>query len=319
MRSNHARFTNEDFDMENTEVLTADDETGERFLEAYNVALPDMLALKESELAHLNLDIPSAVTTTLGAWKEISQFRDQVSRLPDFDVASFDKLETYARAAWHAHSLFLAASEPAVPLQALGDKAVVARQTLLSDATALAHRGLVDGERLKDLKGPIGYKNVAVDIGMLVALLRERWTALEGKTPLTTAELNQANALAEKLVTAVGVREQAPVVVAAATDRRVRAYSLLLKTYDEARRAVAFLRWKKQDVDAIAPSLYAGRQNANHRGRDAAGRPGEPTTTAATSTKEPGTVVTAPAAPRPSAPASTQVAVGFPGSDPFGK
>ncbi|HEX7481618.1 MAG TPA: hypothetical protein VF331_27685 [Polyangiales bacterium] len=38
--------------MEDTEVLTADDETGERFLKAYNLALPDMLALIRLRAEH---------------------------------------------------------------------------------------------------------------------------------------------------------------------------------------------------------------------------------------------------------------------------
>ncbi len=293
-----------------------------RFREAYERSLPDMAALPDSELLSINLDIPSAVATTLGAWKEIALLRDQVMGLHDFDVTRFDKLETYALAAWQAHSSYVAASTPAEPIQELADKAVASREQLLSDAVALGKRGLIDGERLKELKGPVGYKNVAIDIGVLVALLRERWAVVASKTALSAEELDAAETLADQLITAVGQREQAPLVVATAADNRQRAFSLLIKTYDQARRAISYLRWNKDDIESIAPSLYAGRQNGNHRKSGDGG------------SSEPATTVVAPAAPPPSAaaasaasaanaapraPATPQVTAGFPGSDPFGK
>jgi hypothetical protein len=40
---------------------------------------------------------------------------------------------------------------------------------------------------------------------------------------------------------------------------------LLANAYDQARRAITYLRWNKGDADLIAPSLYAGRGNARRR------------------------------------------------------
>lgn len=290
-----------------------------RFREAYERVLPDMEALAEGDLVFMNLDIPSAVATTLGAWKEIAAFREQVKALHGFDVEQFDKLEAYALAAWHAHSVHLAASTPAVALPELGDKAAATREQLLLDATALAKRGFIDGSRLRELKGPIGYKNVAVDIGMLVTLLREKWSSIEGKTALSAAELDAAETLADDLISAVGHREQAPVIVADAADKRQRAFSLLVKTYDQARRAISYLRWNKSDIDAIAPSLYAGRQNTNHRKNEPGSSAAEPKTTSLSSDTLTAMAAAATAAAAPKPATTNAVPAGFPGSDPFGK
>ena len=289
-----------------------------RFSEAYERALPDMAALPESELVTINLDIPTAATTTLGAWKEISALREQVKNLHDFDVSLFDKIETYALAAVHAHGMYIAASTPAFSLPELADKGSASRELLLSDAVALAKRGLIDGERLKELKGPQGYRNVAVDIIVLVALFRDRWAAIGSKTALSSDELDAAESLADDLMTAIGEREQAPVVAAAATDNRQRAFSLLVKSYDQARRAISYLRWNKEDIDSIAPSLYAGRVAAGRRkGTDIS--PTEPATTAVVPHQEPATAAS-PATTLPHSETNTaQVPAGFPGSDPFGK
>jgi hypothetical protein len=178
----------------------------------------------------------------------------------------------------------------------------------------------VDGNRLKELKGAVGYKNVAVDIALLVTLLRERWSVVSSKTALSSDELHAAETLADQLITAVGQREQAPLVVAAAADSRQRAFSLLVKTCDQARRAVIYLRWNKDDVESIAPSLYAGRQNTNDRKGTDGGQVEPATTTATPPHAPPVAVPTAIVSAAAAASATTaQVPAGFPGSDPFGK
>lgn len=246
------------------------------FEAAYERLLPEIDAFPDSELITINIDVPSVVTSALGAWPEIAALRGElVAKLQDFNVEQFDKLESYALATGHAHTLYMAASSPA-GLQELGEQVAKARDLLHSDAVALAKRGMIDGTRLKDLKGPPGYKNMAFDTLMLVAMFREKWSELEGKVPLQANELKEAHILAHRLVAAVGVREQAPVQAAATAERRQRAFSLFLKAYDQARRAISYLRWEQGDMESIAPSLYAGRGNTKRRGTDDTDAPATP-------------------------------------------
>jgi hypothetical protein len=65
--------------------------------------------------------------------------------------------------------------------------------------------------------------------------------------------------VAAHLLGLTGQKDQSPVVVAAAADMRKRAFTLFSRAYDDARRAIIFLRWHKEDADTIAPSLYASR------------------------------------------------------------
>jgi hypothetical protein len=140
----------------------------------------------------------------------------------------------------HAHALFMAASAPA-GLTELSDEVAKAREVLLSDAVALAKRGVMDAQRLKELKGPPGYKNIAFDLLALVAMFREKWSVLDGKTLLQASELKHAQLLADRLISAVGDREQTPTQIDAA-ERRQRAFSLFVKAYDQARRAIQYVR-----------------------------------------------------------------------------
>jgi hypothetical protein len=71
---------------------------------------------------------------------------------------------------------------------------------------------------------------------------------------------------ADRLISAVGDRAQTPTQIDAA-DRRQRAFSLFVKAYDQARRAIQYVRWQQGDADSIAPSLYSGRGNSNVKRR----------------------------------------------------
>src|SRR5205085_195966 len=86
--------------------------------------------------------------------------RTRVAQLPQFDIARFDKLEAYTLAAGHAHALWLAASAPTESIDELSQAATASRTLLLSDASALSTRGIIDGQRLKDLKGPNSLRNL---------------------------------------------------------------------------------------------------------------------------------------------------------------
>ena len=228
-----------------------------RFREAYQTLIEEMRAVPSDELANVNLDIPTAVTTVLGALPQIRALRSQIlATMPAFDMARFDKLEAYTMAVGYANSLYLAASQPSESIEKLAEEGATVRDLLLAEATTLAHRNLIDGQRLKELKGANGYRNLATDLLTLAAMVREVWPVLDGKTTLQLTELDQAETLADRLLTAVGERDQGPAVVATSAENRQRAFTLFTSAYDNVRRVATFLRWHEEDVDEIAPSLY---------------------------------------------------------------
>jgi hypothetical protein len=281
--------------------VTAQDDVNSEALagETFARILPELHALTAEELIAINLEIPSVVATTLGALPEIRALRtEMVQDVPNFDLTAFDKLEDYAIALNYAHAAYLTATQPADDLDAVSTEAAALREMLFLDATALSRRGLVDGNRLKDLPGTNGYKNLATDLEMLASVLRESWTQIEGKSALQVNELDRAEKLGQRLMRIVGLREQGRAQVAAATDLRTRAFTLLARAYDQARRAVTFLRWENDDFDRIAPSLYSGRSNGRKK-------PPEPAPTP--SPAPPAPAVTG-AAPTGTAPVTSQSA-----------
>jgi len=101
-----------------------------------------------------------------------------------------------------------------------------------------------------------------------------RWNEVRDRTPVTLAELDRAAATAEKLLRAVGLRDEAAPTVAEATVVRRKAFALFMRVYARARAAVQYLRAEVGDADEIAPSLYAGRvKHRKPRGEPPQGTP----------------------------------------------
>lgn len=216
-------------------------------------------SLSAHALLPVNLDIPSTFITVMAAVPRINAMRAAfVEHTPTLDIAAIDQLETYARALGEANGIFLATSK-ASDLTALFDRGVELRALLVSDAQALAHRGIIDKRLLSGLRGAVGYMNVSTDLNTLFQLFRSRESAIAGKSAMTLAELAEAHSVFEKMSAALAQRRVRSESAAVAADTRQRAFTLLVTTYAQVRRAVAFIRWAEGDVDEIAPSLWAGR------------------------------------------------------------
>jgi hypothetical protein len=246
--------------------ISPEAEQNEQFREAYERLLDEMREVSSDKLITINIDIPTSVTTVLGALPKIRPFRPQiVAELTLFDLVRFDKLQDFTHAVGYAHAIYMAACGPAEILPDLARQAVALRKQILFDTTALAKRGLIDGRRLTELKGPVGYNNLAFDLMALASLLRGSWNSILGKTPLQIEEVSQAASMATQLLDAVAQRDQAPESVTEATEIRHQAFTLFVGAYNQARRAIGYLRWDEGDVDEIAPSLYAHRRGSKRK------------------------------------------------------
>ncbi len=286
-----------------------------QFREAFELIRPELELVQPNELVTVNLDIPTSVFTVLGVEPKIEHHRVEIAdQLPKFDLSKVDKVGTYARATGFAHGQYLAASKPIEPIADLAAELTTVRELLVSDVVALANRKLLDGERLKLLQGPSGFKGLTFDVIQVVSMMRDHWSEIEGKTAVSMQELEHAEQLAERLATAVGLRDQGPGAVTAASETRQRAFSLLVNAYDQLRRVLTFLRWTEDDIDQIAPSLYAGRGTSRKKTAPAP----DPAPVPDNGTVAPANAAGAPA-PAPANGTHPVISPGLPGNDPFGR
>jgi len=227
--------------------------------------LPAAAALAEEELLPVNIDVRSAVATVLGALHKIMAYRDEASKLHNFDISHFDQLQLRTFALRHAHAKFQAASVRPEALGALSKSAIKLRDSMYHDATALAFRGLICGDQIANFKTNVGYRNLAFDLLGMVNLLRDSWEKIACRTSIDLSELEQAEQLGQQLMDAVRTREQAAATVAQLQAERQRSFTLFSRSYDQVRRAISFMRWDDNDIDQICPSLFAGRGGSRRK------------------------------------------------------
>lgn len=229
-----------------------------RFRQAIEQAKPFMAALRPDELMDINLDIPTATVAILayGDSQPLKELRAQAAvELPKFDLANFDMLVTWALATAQAHTELMSATRN-VNYQEWVTASEQARDLLKSEIQLLAKRGLIDASRLSELRGPVGHKNLAFDVLVCCNTLRSHWDAIKGRTTTTLQEIERAEQTADKLATAVGMRDMGPMPLSAEADQRRRAFTLMARAHDQVRRAATYLVWSQGEVDRLVPSLY---------------------------------------------------------------
>lgn len=227
---------------------------------AYANLLPVYQAIPIDDLLVINLDVTTAVTTVLGSLRAIRKLIAEIHEVvPDIDETTIEKLNTYALALNWANGIYRSEGEQTNELLTLVTEGTSLRELLLTDATALAARRLVDGTRLQETEGPVGYKKLTNDLTILATILKDSWAKIEGKSAVQLEEIDRALLLAEKILVLIGERARSGDPIESSADLRVRAFTLMANTYDRVRQAVSFLRWKRGDTNLIVPSIYGGR------------------------------------------------------------
>lgn len=244
--SNTASSTDESFDLQR----------------AYEATAPDRAALTPNELMALNLDPQAAAALVLSNVAKALTLRDEAAELGKFDLANFDKLQSYAQALWYAHGAMYATSESNAELPALMDDASKLREMLVLSARLLSYHGLVDGKALAELTGSAGYANVVTDLTTLVKVFRDNWSEIENKSPIQKEQVDEAHRIANRLAGAYTARTQVTVKGDLAAEERTRAFTLLVRAYDQVQRAATFIRWGSPDGDKFLPSLWTNARSS---------------------------------------------------------
>jgi hypothetical protein len=105
----------------------------------------------------------------------------------------------------------------------------------------------------------VGYRPTVESLMGLVLVLRAHWDRIQGRGPITVADVDEGERVAYRMSEALSGREHG-VVNGRPPPRRGCARSVTsLQKHDEVRRMMRFLRWKEDDADDIVPSLFIGR------------------------------------------------------------
>ncbi len=238
------------------------DEPADEAALAYELARADVTALPADEVGRITAHVPTVASIALGALPNLEAYGEKIAALPDFDLPTLLKLRVYARALLHAHLLTLPSTEAETVLRALLAEAAPLRERLLVSAEALALLDFVDRGRVAAIRSGTGHLDTANDLISLAQLFRAGGDDILGKTRLEEAEVDRAYELGMQLVDALGKRRVGTDGAGAAGEHEeacARLFRLVVRTYDQGRRALTYLRWKEGDVNTLMPSLFTRR------------------------------------------------------------
>jgi hypothetical protein len=126
--------------------------------------------------------------------------------------------------------------------------------------TLMVEESLLDRKLVGSLRSRVGYANALADARHLCRLLGERWPRIARRTALRAVDLDELEAAASALAAALAERSPESDETARASELRMRAFTRFVDAYDQARRAIAYIRWSHGDADRIVPSLFARRK-----------------------------------------------------------
>ena len=252
----HVSKNEKDNTMPNT---IENNETTNTYKAALEARRERLAAMSEEQIARrLRLDVATTCTLAVTAVQNVAELRGElVAQFGENAAQLLDGLEVTARAARQADVEHEGRDE-GVELAQLHKELVAMHERLLADADSLAVRGFLSRERIAGFRDARSYQGALRSVVGLVSVLREQWSSLASRTPITAADLAAADDAALRFEAALAKGPQANGRVAA-LETRTRALSLLVHEYEQLRRMVGFLRYFENDADRYVPSLYAGR------------------------------------------------------------
>jgi len=211
-------------------------------------------ALAEENLLPVNVDVHTAASIAIAAISRVRPLAAALGRRSATPYA-LDDLLLLAEAADYANALWLTAYESPDELGPLVAEAQGLRTLAVAMLRVGVAAGITQASFVEALRGGTGYGGLTSDLFAAENEFRANWSRYEGKL-LTTADLDSMRRVATMVNARVSSRRfGTPRRVQIVEDRR-RAFTLLVRAYEELRRDVTWLRWHEADADRIAPSLW---------------------------------------------------------------
>jgi hypothetical protein len=225
---------------------------------------PELELMPPEEISRLpGLDPQAATAIAMGSIGRIAKHREAIgAQFGEEGLRLFDALKTVVYAAEQACIVY-GGAETDSDLSELHARTLEDHRLLVTDADALANRGLLDRGRIDAARSILGYRTTVTSTLRLVALKTEHWSVIEGKFPLTKQELDQIEERAQHFLERLNEREHGASRLPA-LELRTRALSKLSRSYGEVRRMLTYTRWWEEDADEIAPSLWSGRRRVRN-------------------------------------------------------
>ena len=240
-------------------VVGAGEVTEAQTAAAFAALEKERATLGESELLRVNVDVVEVAPKVLTIAQQMKARADRFRLLPEYDHAAVDQLADRMLATLHAHNQYVAASGDGARVQALLEEAVPMRKAHLYEwGPVFVQFKVLAPELLATWREGSGHVDVANDLAESSRTFLARWDDFGPRTLLSRAQVERGLVVGEALLGALGRRDR-EVEIREARNALQRAFTLLVRAYDELRRGVSYFEWHTGLLDELAPSLQALR------------------------------------------------------------
>jgi len=230
---------------------------------AFEDFLPEAQTIPEAEVRTYRADASLAYHNIQRGLDAIAPHIDQIKiELPKVDLTRLQALGDLALAVIYAAARIDRASDGSTP--ALLEKASKLREVLLKSAEALSAAEIVPTRAVEKIREGKGKIDIAQDCVDLAALFKQYENEVQGKSAVTTAQIEEAATVGTELLTRLkpkGTKTKDPAEAEANT--RDRLWTLLVQGHRDLRRVGMWL-WV-DDVDARVPPLQSRKLPARKK------------------------------------------------------
>lgn len=225
--------------------------------DAYHRVRARLAAVPADDLVTLSLSPVTAAIAVLRALLTLGRARADLAALRGFDLTAFDGLADLAHANVHLAALHLAEARPNPSLDPLRARAELLVRLLYVEVTPLVQTGLLPATTLPPR--PRGRGALADLAVLLLGLARDlglAWPSLEGHTTLDRDRIRLAAELGQTILDELAARRLPDDDHDRLEHERRAAFTLLVRDYEEARRAYAYLTHGGAKAMANVPPLH---------------------------------------------------------------
>jgi hypothetical protein len=235
---------------------------------AFNKLLEIIRAVPKEEQRHVNLDLPGVFTTIYKTLAQSAVYEPKVAKLEFTDHPAIKMLPDLVLAGLYIENEIASTSQATNELAPKIEEGTALAQVMVADIKALVLRKVLPVDALADYNSGNGFHALATNLGHVARLADRHWAAIEGRSGITRADIDRAGELNQEIFKYLGERAVNGGDLAQLAVLRAQNFTLIVRAYDELRRAIAYLRYHEGDVDEIAPSLFANRGGNRNRKDD---------------------------------------------------
>ncbi len=228
----------------------------DRFAKACHTYAPRYRVITPDRYVAITVDVAATATAIIAGGTRIAPYANQLRALPSLDVDLVLDLSNIGYAMFYVNQLTVGATANR-DFEKNVARATAVRERVMVTLDNLVVFGLIAPAAVAEIRAGTGYRDLAGDLVSGVRLIDGVPAEVRARLLLTKEESDEAIVLADKILATVVLREQGFSMDGVDLNtQRQQAFTFGVEAYEQARRAIQYLRFDEKDAEEILPSLF---------------------------------------------------------------